>query len=116
MCQYREPRGADELDLEIVVWGKGCVRVHCSAMNIWYTFRMTTREKVESLIQQTTELPEEAQAEFVQTILEMRFQNTSVYRLNDDERAALDRSEEDVRAGRLVSEDEMGATFARYRT
>jgi hypothetical protein len=38
-----------------------------------------------------------------------------VYQLNDEERAALDRSEEDVRARRFVSEDEMRATFARYR-
>jgi hypothetical protein len=67
------------------------------------------------LIQQTAELPEEAQAEFVQMLLEMRFQNAGVYQLDDEERAALDRSEEDVRAGRLVSEDEMQATFARYR-
>lgn len=76
---------------------------------------MTTQEKVASLIQQTVDLPEEAQADFVQTLLEMRFQNTGVYQLNDEEREALDRSEEDVRAGRFASEEEMEATFARYR-
>ena len=48
-------------------------------------------------------------------LLEMRFQNAGVYQLDDEERAALDRSEEDVRARRFVSEDEMRATFARYR-
>lgn len=75
---------------------------------------MTTQEKVASLIEQTAELPEEAQEEFVHMLLEMRFQNAGVYQLDDEERAALDRSEEDVRAGRLVSEEEMGATFARH--
>ena len=50
-----------------------------------------------------------------QTLLEMRFQNAGVYRLDDEEREALDRSEGDVRAGRFASEDEMEAAFARYR-
>jgi hypothetical protein len=33
---------------------------------------MTTREKVESLFEQVVELPDEAQAELVESLLEMR--------------------------------------------
>jgi hypothetical protein len=75
---------------------------------------MTTQEKIESLIQQAADLPEEAQAELVQSLVEMRSQNLGVYHLDDDERAALARSAEDERQGRFASEDEISQLFARY--
>jgi hypothetical protein len=83
-------------------------------MNTWYNYFMTTREKIESLIQQTTELPEEAQAELFQTLAEMRAQYSGVYRLDEDERRALAESAEDERLGRFASEEEIEATFRRY--
>ena len=75
---------------------------------------MTTREKIESLIQQTAELPEEAQAELFQTLAEMRGQYFGIYHLDDDERAALAKSAEDERLGRFVSEEEIDAMVRRY--
>jgi hypothetical protein len=36
------------------------------------------------------------------------------YRLSDDDRAALARSEENVRQGRYATEQEVAALFARY--
>jgi hypothetical protein len=76
---------------------------------------MTTREKVESLIEQVVELPDYAQAELVESLLDMRAQHLGIYHLDDDEREALARSAEDVRLGRFASEAEVERTFARYR-
>jgi hypothetical protein len=73
---------------------------------------MTTQEKVEALIKQTAELPEEAQAEVVESLVEMRAQG--IYRLDADEREALDRSAEDERLGRFASDHEIEQMFGRY--
>ena len=75
---------------------------------------MTTQQKVESLIRQATELPAEAQAELLQSLVEMRAQHLGIYHLDDDERAALARSGEDERLGRFASDDDMRQMFARY--
>jgi hypothetical protein len=76
---------------------------------------MTTHEMVEALIEQVSELPAEAQAEFVDSLLDMRAEQLGIYHLDDDERAALARSAEDVRQGRFASDAEVEETFARYR-
>ena len=76
---------------------------------------MTTQEKVESLFQEVSELPEEAQAELVDSLVEMRLQHRGIYRLDDGERDALGRSAEDIRLGRFVSNEEIELMFARYR-
>ena len=75
---------------------------------------MTTQEKVESLFQEVSELPEEAQAELVESLIEMRSQTLGVYRFDKDERAALARSTEDIRLGRFASQQEVDELFARY--
>jgi hypothetical protein len=75
---------------------------------------MTTREKVELLLQQVVDLPDEAQAEFVEFLLEMRAQDLGIYHLDDDDRASLARSAEDVRLGRFASEAEVEEMYARY--
>ena len=75
---------------------------------------MSTQEKVEALIQQSAELPEEAQVEVVQSLIEMRAHDTGIYQFDDDEREALARSEEDVRLGRFASDDEINQMFSRY--
>jgi hypothetical protein len=76
---------------------------------------MTTREKVELLIEQVVELPDEAQEELVESLLEMRAQHLGIYHLDDEEREALARSAADVRLGRFASDAEVEQTFARYR-
>lgn len=67
-----------------------------------------------SLIRQAAELPDEAQAELVQSLVEMRSQHLGIYHLDDEERAALARSGEDMRLGRFASDKEVEETFARY--
>jgi hypothetical protein len=76
---------------------------------------MTTREKVEALVDQVVELPDYAQAELVEVLLDMRAQQSGIYHIDDDEREALARSAEDVRHGRFASDAEVEATFDRYR-
>jgi hypothetical protein len=75
---------------------------------------MTTQEKVECLIRQTAELPEEAQAEVVQSLVEMRLQHLGIYNLDDDECEALARSAEDERLGRFASSDEIDRMLGRH--
>jgi hypothetical protein len=75
---------------------------------------MTNQEKVEELIRQTAELPEEAQAEVVESLVEMRSRHLGVYRLDDEEREALARSAEDERLGRFASDDQIDQTFGRH--
>jgi hypothetical protein len=75
---------------------------------------MTTQEKVERLIAQVAALPDEAQAEILQSLVEMRAEQFGIYHLDDDDRTALARSAEDVRLGRFASDDEVDQTFARY--
>lgn len=75
---------------------------------------MTTQEKVEALIQQVADLPDEAQAEVVQSLVEMRSQYLGVYQLDDEERAALARSADDERLGRFASDAEIEQLYARY--
>jgi hypothetical protein len=75
---------------------------------------MTTREKVESLFGQVVELPDEAQAELVQSLIDMRAQQLGIYHLDDDDRASLARSAEDIRLGRFASDAEVEEMYARY--
>jgi hypothetical protein len=75
---------------------------------------MTTEEKIEALIQQAAELPDEAQAELVQSLVDMRYQHLGIYHLDDDERTALAQSAEDERLGRFASDAEIDELFARY--
>lgn len=75
---------------------------------------MTTQQKVESLIEQAAELPDEAQVELVQSLVEMRSQHLGIYHLDEDERAALARSADDERLGRFASDEEIDQLFARY--
>jgi hypothetical protein len=49
---------------------------------------VTTDEKVENLIQEAAELPEEAQVELLQSLVVMRAEHLGIYTLDDDERAA----------------------------
>jgi hypothetical protein len=76
---------------------------------------MTAQEKVEALIRQAAELPEDAQAELVESLVEMRAEHLGIYHVDDDEREALARSAEDIRLGRFASDESVKAMFARYR-
>jgi hypothetical protein len=75
---------------------------------------MTTREKVESLFEQVVDLPDEAQAELVESLVDLRAQHLGIYHLDDDDRASLARSAEDIGLGRFASDAEIDEMYARH--
>lgn len=44
---------------------------------------MTTQEKVESLIQEAVELPDEVQVELLQSLIEARAEHLGIYHIDD---------------------------------
>jgi isoaspartyl peptidase/L-asparaginase-like protein (Ntn-hydrolase superfamily) len=75
---------------------------------------MSTNEKIEELLNQIAELPEAAQDELVRALVEMRAENLGIYVLDDEDRAALARSAEDIRVGRFASDQEIYQMFTSY--
>ena len=76
--------------------------------------RRMTREQIAMLLERVAELPDDAHAELVESIVRIEARYAGVYRLNKDERAALARSAEDVGHGRFASDADVAALFARH--
>jgi predicted transcriptional regulator len=72
-------------------------------------------KRLETLLDRITAWPEEAQAELIESILQIEAKHFGVYRLSDDERAAVRRGLEEMRAGKFATEEEVAAVFNRYR-
>ena len=70
---------------------------------------------LETLLDRISTWPEEAQAELAERIVEIEARYCGVYRLSDDERAAVRRGLEEMRQGRFATEEEVAAVFDRYR-
>jgi hypothetical protein len=58
--------------------------------------------------------PKDAQEDLVRSMSEIETRYAKIYHLNDEERAALKRSADDVQVGRFATEDEVSAVFDRY--
>jgi predicted transcriptional regulator len=71
---------------------------------------------VETLLERIADWPEEAQAELVQSIVDIETKHLGVYKLNPDERAAIERGLEEMRQGKFASDEEVAAVFNRYRS
>ena len=74
-----------------------------------------TKQSLEILLEHVANWPPEAQDELVQSMADIERRHLGVYRLNDEERAAVRRGLREMRAGKLASEDEVARVFARYR-
>ena len=74
-----------------------------------------TKEQIESLLERFADWPPEAQGELLQSADEIGAKYGLVYRLDGEERAALERSAEDIRLGRLAPDAKVRAVFDRYR-
>jgi predicted transcriptional regulator len=59
--------------------------------------------------------PEEAHEELLQSLAEIEKKHLGVYRLNEAERAAVRRGLREMREGKIASDEETAAVFARYR-
>lgn len=75
-----------------------------------------TREQLATVLDRVADLPEEAHAELIESVTQIEAKYGSVYRLSEEERAAVRRSFEDIRHGRFATDEEVEAVFARYRT
>jgi hypothetical protein len=70
---------------------------------------------LENLMERAATWPEEAQAELVESMLEIEAKHGGTYRLSPDERAAIRRGLQDLREGRIASDEAVAAVFDRYR-
>lgn len=70
---------------------------------------------LEDLMERAAVWPEEAQAELVESMIEIEAKHAGEYRLNDEERQAVRRALQQMRDGKLATDEEVAAVFDRYR-
>jgi predicted transcriptional regulator len=71
---------------------------------------------VETLLERIADWPEEARAELVQSIVDIETKHLGVYKLDPDERAAIERGLEEMRQGKFASDEQVAAVFNLYRS
>jgi len=69
-------------------------------------------KKLKDLFERAESWPEEVQNEAVEVLLSIEQGHIGEYELTAEDRAALERSAEDVRAGRFASDAEVAELFA----
>ena len=74
-----------------------------------------TKHALEILLERVATWPEEAQEELLQLLAEVEKKHLGVYRLNEAEQAAVRRGLREMREGKIASDEETAAVFARYR-
>jgi predicted transcriptional regulator len=67
------------------------------------------------LMERAAGWPENMQAELVEAMIEIEKKHGGVYRLSEEERAAIEESLEEVRRGEFATDEEVAALFKRYR-
>jgi predicted transcriptional regulator len=71
-------------------------------------------KRLETLLERVAAWPDEAQAELAQVIVEIERQHSDIYRLSDDERAAIKEGLAQADRGEFVSDEDMAAFFKRH--
>jgi len=74
---------------------------------------MKTKE-LKKVLERVATWPKEAQDELVRSLAEIETRYTDVYHVNDEERAALNKSAEDVQRGRFAADQEVDTVFGRF--
>lgn len=75
-----------------------------------------TRRGLEILLEQVATWPQEAQEELVQSMAIIEKKHLGAYRLTDEERTAVRRGLQEMREGKIASDEEVAAVFNRYRS
>lgn len=70
---------------------------------------------LELLMERAATWPEEAQAELLQSMIEIERRHAGVYRLSDDERASIEKSLAKTGQGQFASDEQVADLFKRYR-
>jgi hypothetical protein len=73
-----------------------------------------TKSEIATLLERVAAWPEEAHSELAQSIVDIEAKYTGVYRLSDEERASIERGLQDLRSGRLVSDEDMSAFWKQH--
>ena len=71
--------------------------------------------KLKALMERAEHWPEEAQEEAAASLQAIEEELVGLYELSPADRAALDRSEEDVRLGNFASEERVNEVLRRHR-
>jgi len=71
--------------------------------------------KLRALLERAEHWPEEAQEEAAASLQAIEEELVGLYELSPADRAALDRSEEDVRLGNFASEERVNEVLRRHR-
>jgi hypothetical protein len=74
-----------------------------------------TKQDLDILLERVATWPAEAQDELLRSLAEIEKRHLGVYRLNDQERAAVRRGVQEMREGKLARDEDVAAVFARYR-
>jgi predicted transcriptional regulator len=74
-----------------------------------------TKQDLEILLEHVAAWPAEAQEELVQSIARIEEKHLGLYRLSEEERAAVRRGLQEMREGRIATDEEVAAVFNRYR-
>ncbi len=69
----------------------------------------------ETIIDRIADWPEEAQAELMQAMIDIEAKHLGVYRLSDEERAAVREGLAQAARGEFVPDDVVEAYFTKYR-
>jgi predicted transcriptional regulator len=69
----------------------------------------------ESILDRIADWPKEAQEELMQSIVDIEAKHLGVYRLSDDERAAVREGLAQAARGEFVPDDVVEAYFKKYR-
>ncbi len=72
-------------------------------------------KRLETLLERVSALPEDAQEELLDHVALIEARQSGVYKLTDDERAAVRRGLEEMRQGKFATDEEVEAVFSRYR-
>jgi hypothetical protein len=74
---------------------------------------MKTKE-LKTIFDRAGRWPKDAQDELFRSAAEIESRYANIYHLNDDERVALRRSDDDVRNNRFASDDEVDTVLGRF--
>jgi hypothetical protein len=74
-----------------------------------------TKGEIEAILDRVRMWPRPRQEDAARILLAMEAQDASVYRLSDEERADIDASLEELARGEIALDEEVRATFDRYR-
>jgi len=70
--------------------------------------------KLKDIIERVETWPQEAQEEVLESLLAIERELAEPYELTDEDRAAIDRSLDDLRHGRLATDEQVAAVFNRH--